>query len=102
MTGCESGFGFLLAKKLDALGINVFAGCLTIEGQKDLRKQTSGHVTILSLDVTKETSIRDAYEEVVSRIPADQGRGFSTNRSKKYLKFKQESWRLKHKLSFHR
>ena len=30
--GCDSGFGFALAKKLDGLGMKVFAGCLYSEG----------------------------------------------------------------------
>ncbi|XP_069106940.1 17-beta-hydroxysteroid dehydrogenase type 6-like [Argopecten irradians] len=73
VTGCDSGFGNLLAKRLDNLGMNVFAGCLTEEGGESLRKATSNRVVIISLDVTKSRSINDAYEEVKGKLPEGQG-----------------------------
>ena len=36
-TGCDSGFGYTLAKKLDTIGMTVFAGCL----DKDSRGATN-------------------------------------------------------------
>jgi len=33
ITACDSGFGYELAKKLDALGLRVFATCFTSEGE---------------------------------------------------------------------
>ncbi|KFM81942.1 11-cis retinol dehydrogenase, partial [Stegodyphus mimosarum] len=38
ITGCDSGFGNMLAKRMDGLGYRVFAGCLfpNGEGAKDL------------------------------------------------------------------
>jgi hypothetical protein len=30
--GCDSGFGHALAKKLDSIGMKVFAGCLESDG----------------------------------------------------------------------
>ena len=32
ITGCDSGFGNALVKKLDSIGMNVFAGCLDKDG----------------------------------------------------------------------
>ena len=36
ITGCDTGFGKLLVQRLDAIGCNVFAGCLTQAGQVGL------------------------------------------------------------------
>jgi len=41
ITGCDSGFGNMLAKKLDELGFHVFAGCLTEQGCIQLNNETS-------------------------------------------------------------
>ncbi|OWF38518.1 17-beta-hydroxysteroid dehydrogenase type 6-like [Mizuhopecten yessoensis] len=73
ITGCDSGFGNLLTKHLDNLGINVFAGCLTQKGGDDLRKATSNRVCIIDLDVTNQDSLHKAYEEVKSRLPDGRG-----------------------------
>ncbi|XP_069106446.1 retinol dehydrogenase 7-like isoform X2 [Argopecten irradians] len=73
ITGCDSGFGNLLAKRLDSLGMNVFAGCLTKEGGESLRKATSNRVVIISIDVTDHDSVNRAYEEVKNRLPHGRG-----------------------------
>lgn len=39
ITGCDSGFGQLLALKLVANGAKVFAGCLFESGEIELRKK---------------------------------------------------------------
>ena len=41
LTGCDSGFGQELAKKLDSLGMQVFAGCLHRNGPGALKLQHS-------------------------------------------------------------
>ena len=41
ITGCDTGFGHLLAKKLDTLKVNVYAGCYTEVGTKSLQKDCS-------------------------------------------------------------
>lgn len=41
ITGCDTGFGNILAKDLDSLGIKVFAGCLTEKGIQDLKAKCS-------------------------------------------------------------
>ena len=58
VTGCDTGFGNLLVKHLDKLGIPVFAGCLTEEGQEKLRAVCSSNVFPMGLDVTKEESVQ--------------------------------------------
>ncbi|KAJ3584420.1 hypothetical protein NHX12_014915 [Muraenolepis orangiensis] len=45
VTGCDSGFGEMLARHLDALGISVIAGCFTEKGEEDLRKHCSARMT---------------------------------------------------------
>ncbi|XP_078689227.1 D-beta-hydroxybutyrate dehydrogenase, mitochondrial-like [Branchiostoma floridae x Branchiostoma belcheri] len=54
ITGCDSGFGFLLAKRLDSLGFTVFAGCLLAdsggEGAKKLRAECSSRLSTVQPD----------------------------------------------------
>nr|KAG5705196.1 hypothetical protein BaRGS_011222 [Batillaria attramentaria] len=73
ITGCDTGFGNLLAKRLDDMGFNVFAACLTSAGAEKLQMTCSQRVTTLQLDVTDETSIAAAREFVDSKLPADRG-----------------------------
>lgn len=66
ITGCDTGFGHELVKRLDQLGFTVFAGCLSEKstGAQDLRKTSSRRVHILKLDVTKSDDIVRATETV--------------------------------------
>ncbi|XP_060073990.1 retinol dehydrogenase 16-like [Ylistrum balloti] len=73
ITGCDTGFGNMLAKRLDSLGMNVFAGCLTQKGQQDLDKATSKRLVTIALDVTSEESILKAYNEVRQKLPNGKG-----------------------------
>ncbi|KAK7494968.1 hypothetical protein BaRGS_00013847 [Batillaria attramentaria] len=73
ITGCDTGFGNLLAKRLDDMGFNVFAACLTSAEAEKLQMTCSQRVTTLQLDVTDETSIAAAREFVDSKLPADRG-----------------------------
>ncbi|XP_028647405.1 retinol dehydrogenase 7 [Erpetoichthys calabaricus] len=68
ITGCDSGFGHLLAKHLDQLGFRVFAGCFTEKGQDELKKSTSDKLVTFHLDVTKSDSIRKAAELIKSTV----------------------------------
>ena len=74
ITGTDSGFGNLLAKQLDHMGVNVIAGCLTEKGETELNKACSSKLRTISLDVTKETSIAKAVEEVSKILPKGKGR----------------------------
>ncbi|KAM4797467.1 retinol dehydrogenase 7-like [Rhinophrynus dorsalis] len=60
ITGCDSGFGNLLAKKLDKRGLRVVAACLTEKGAEDLKKETSSRLQTVILDVTDSQSVRSA------------------------------------------
>lgn len=73
ITGCDSGFGQLLAKRLDGMGFNVFAACLTSSAAEVLHMTCSDRVTTLLLDVTEEKSIASAREFVEKRLPNGVG-----------------------------
>ena len=70
ITGCDSGFGYELAKKLDARGLRVFAACLTSEGQAKLTRECSQQLITLKLDVTEPSDVQKALELVKSRLPS--------------------------------
>ncbi|KAK6320860.1 hypothetical protein J4Q44_G00078360 [Coregonus suidteri] len=52
VTGCDSGFGNLLCKRLDRRGFRVIAGCLTEKGADDLKSATGPYMKTVLLDVT--------------------------------------------------
>lgn len=64
ITGCDSGFGNLLARQLDLRGFRVLAACLTEKGAKMLQEQTSDKLSTVILDVTKSESIAAATQWV--------------------------------------
>lgn len=62
VTGCDSGFGNLLCKRLDRRGFRVIAGCLTDKGADDLKRATGPYLKTVLLDVTSTGSIQKAME----------------------------------------
>ncbi|XP_068068729.1 retinol dehydrogenase 16-like [Anomalospiza imberbis] len=72
ITGCDSGFGNLLARQLDARGLRVLAACLTDTGAAQLRAATSNRLQTVLLDVTSSKSIADVTAWVRERV-GDQG-----------------------------
>uniref|UniRef100_H2ZLU0 Uncharacterized protein n=1 Tax=Ciona savignyi TaxID=51511 RepID=H2ZLU0_CIOSA len=78
ITGCDTGFGQILAKQLHALGMNVFAGRLLKdkegEGAKELMKIKSDRLHVLQLDVTNSRDIRSAVQYVQMHLhPSQKG-----------------------------
>ncbi|MPC60890.1 D-beta-hydroxybutyrate dehydrogenase, mitochondrial [Portunus trituberculatus] len=71
ITGCDSGFGFALAKHLDSLGFRVVAGCLAQDGEgaKQLRASASPRLHTIQLDITSVDEVRHAVQEVEALIP---------------------------------
>ncbi|XP_078612637.1 D-beta-hydroxybutyrate dehydrogenase, mitochondrial-like [Branchiostoma floridae x Branchiostoma japonicum] len=73
ITGCDSGFGFGLAKRLDSLGFTVFAGCLLAdsggEGSKKLRAECSSRLSTVQIDVTDDGQVQAAVQQVKDRLP---------------------------------
>ncbi|KAG7457142.1 hypothetical protein MATL_G00243350 [Megalops atlanticus] len=68
ITGCDSGFGFALAKYLHKLGFTVFAGCLLKESGGDgaaaLEGLHSDRMKVVQLDVCSEEQVTRAAEFV--------------------------------------
>ena len=73
ITGCDSGFGDLLARQLDARGLRVLAGCLTESGAARLRETASSRLQTVLLDVTSSSSIAAAAAWVQERV-GERGR----------------------------
>ncbi|XP_019622543.1 PREDICTED: retinol dehydrogenase 16-like [Branchiostoma belcheri] len=61
ITGCDTGFGNLLARRLDQLGLRVFAGCLTEAGVAELRQACSERLQPIQMDVSSSDSVRQAF-----------------------------------------
>uniref|UniRef100_A0ABM5FNF0 17-beta-hydroxysteroid dehydrogenase type 6-like n=1 Tax=Pogona vitticeps TaxID=103695 RepID=A0ABM5FNF0_9SAUR len=72
ITGCDSGFGNLLARQLDTRGMQVLAACLTQKGAEELEKATSGRLKTTILDVTSTESVATAMEWVKACV-GDKG-----------------------------
>ncbi|XP_066470741.1 17-beta-hydroxysteroid dehydrogenase type 6-like [Tiliqua scincoides] len=64
ITGCDSGFGNLLARQLDVQGLRVLAACLTQKGAEQLEKVTSERLRTTILDVTSTESVEAATKWV--------------------------------------
>lgn len=60
ITGCDTGFGNLLARHLDKQGFRVIAGCFTEKGEEELRKACSANLTTMHLDVSSKDSVNKA------------------------------------------
>ncbi|KAJ1084321.1 hypothetical protein NDU88_004472 [Pleurodeles waltl] len=68
--GCDSGLGYALAKHLDQLGFQVFAGVLNKkgEGADELRNACSPRLLLIQLDITSCEEAKKAYIEVKSSL----------------------------------
>uniref|UniRef100_A0A3B3Q9J5 Retinol dehydrogenase 1 n=1 Tax=Paramormyrops kingsleyae TaxID=1676925 RepID=A0A3B3Q9J5_9TELE len=64
VTGCDSGFGNLLAHQLDQKGFHVIATCLTEKGCMDLKAETSWRLKAVLLNVTDSSSIDSTVQFV--------------------------------------
>ncbi|XP_041835020.1 retinol dehydrogenase 7-like [Melanotaenia boesemani] len=68
ITGCDSGFGNLLARHLDKKGFRVMAGCFTEKGEEDLKKSCSGSLMTVHLDVTSQDSIAKVAATIKDKV----------------------------------
>ncbi|XP_056423835.1 retinol dehydrogenase 7-like [Hyla sarda] len=72
ITGCDSGFGNLLAHRLLDLGFTVFAACLFPDGDgaQALRHHSApGQVKVIRLDVTSDKEIEQVKQYVQDNLP---------------------------------
>ncbi|XP_061272756.1 retinol dehydrogenase 16-like [Bos javanicus] len=72
ITGCDSGFGNLLARQLDQRGLRVLAACLTEQGAEQLRNQTSDRLQTVILDITQTENVTATTNWVKERV-GDRG-----------------------------
>ena len=80
VTGCGSGFGLDLVKRLDALGCHVFAGCRRDSSVAELAESCSDRVQPIQMDVSKPDSVRKALEIVNQKLDED-GKGMKISYS---------------------
>lgn len=71
VTGCDSGFGFHLARCLDQRGFVVFAGCLFPDGDgaQSLSAQSSSNLKVLKLDVSCDADVEQVKADVLQNLP---------------------------------
>ncbi|XP_078408461.1 retinol dehydrogenase 7-like [Cetorhinus maximus] len=72
ITGCDTGFGNLLAKQLDKRGFHVIAACFTVNGAEKLQIDCSSKLKTVRLNVTSQDNIQTALEFVQAEV-GDQG-----------------------------
>ncbi|KAJ1351169.1 hypothetical protein KIN20_007133 [Parelaphostrongylus tenuis] len=74
ITGCDSGFGRLLAVRLLKMGVNVFAGCYTEVGCENLLKQGrrlgKGQIFTVQIDITNDESVMNARIKIEKILDA--------------------------------
>ncbi|XP_039577250.1 17-beta-hydroxysteroid dehydrogenase type 2 isoform X1 [Passer montanus] len=70
ITGSDTGIGHALAKHLDSLGFVVFAGVLNKDGPgaEELRRSCSQRLSVLQLDITNTTQVKEAYLTVSEKV----------------------------------
>ncbi|CAG0924000.1 unnamed protein product [Notodromas monacha] len=66
ITGCDTGFGNALARRLDTLGFTVYAGCLHPKENEALQlsESTSARCETIYVDVTKQSTLDDARKHI--------------------------------------
>ncbi|XP_062245600.1 estradiol 17-beta-dehydrogenase 2 [Platichthys flesus] len=69
ITGCDSGFGHALAKRLSLMGVKVFAGMLDVDGPGAQRlRETSENLHVLQLDVTDRHQVETVHRDICSQV----------------------------------
>ncbi|XP_039989569.1 corticosteroid 11-beta-dehydrogenase isozyme 2 isoform X3 [Xiphias gladius] len=68
--GCDSGFGNATAKRLDALGFEVFATVLDLsgDGARELQRTCSPHLTLLQVDITQPQQVQQALLDTKAKL----------------------------------
>ncbi|KFV67866.1 Estradiol 17-beta-dehydrogenase 2, partial [Dryobates pubescens] len=70
LSGSDTGIGHALAKHLDDLGFVVFAGVLNKDGPgaEELRRTCSQRLSLLQLDITNITQVKEAFLKVSEKV----------------------------------
>ncbi|XP_040195119.1 retinol dehydrogenase 7-like [Rana temporaria] len=98
ITGCDSGFGNLLAKQLDNRGMKVLAACLTETGAENLKKETSSRLRTRILDISDSKSVSSAAEWIAS-IVGNEGLWGLVNNAGFTTTFAPNEWQTKEDFS---
>ncbi|RDD45811.1 Dehydrogenase/reductase SDR family member 9 [Trichoplax sp. H2] len=72
ITGCDSGFGRAIAERLDQVGVNVFAACLTDSAVNELKVHSKKMIPFV-LDVTNSEQIKNTVALVKKKLPDGKG-----------------------------
>lgn len=67
ITGCDSGFGYQLALRLESIGVKVFAACYNPSNAEQLFKDYP-RIKGVHMDVTKSDSVQNAYHSVKNQL----------------------------------
>ncbi|KAM8873156.1 retinol dehydrogenase 7-like [Synchiropus picturatus] len=68
ITGCDTGFGNLLARHLDKQGFRVIAACYTEAGEEELRKACSSSLITTHLDVRSNESVHKVAAMIKEKV----------------------------------
>lgn len=70
ITGCDTGFGHATAKRLDALGFEVFATVLNLsgDGARELQRTCSPRLTVLQVDITQPQQVQQALLDTKAKL----------------------------------
>ncbi|XP_050048042.1 short-chain dehydrogenase/reductase family 9C member 7-like [Dermacentor andersoni] len=68
ITGCDTGFGYRLAKRLSRKGFLVFASCLSSNSAGAEELKALPHVVVLELDVTKQEQVDKALGTIKKHL----------------------------------
>ncbi|KAK7113709.1 D-beta-hydroxybutyrate dehydrogenase, mitochondrial-like [Littorina saxatilis] len=72
ITGCDSGFGHALARRLSSVGFTVVAGCLdkSSDGAQVLKSDATGRLHVLQLDITDDDSVNSCVNYIKEQFPS--------------------------------
>ncbi|XP_071991043.1 retinol dehydrogenase 7-like [Engystomops pustulosus] len=94
ITGCDSGFGNVLAKQLDKRGMKVLASCLTDKGAENLKNEASSQLQTVILDVADGESVISAAKWVTN-IVGDHGLWGLVNNAGFGIAFAPNAWQTR-------
>ena len=72
VTGCDSGFGNLIAYELNALNCIVFASCLTKEAVKKFEEDPLFKGVAIQMDVTKDQDVQNC-KDIIAKHTGQKG-----------------------------
>ncbi|CBY43189.1 unnamed protein product [Oikopleura dioica] len=67
VTGCDSGFGFILAKDLKNMGCKVFASVINDKGESAKTLKANG-ITVFQCDVSKDDDIQKLIQVIEKEL----------------------------------